>query len=1279
MTYYIRTNLIMSCIRLFISLSLLACFVFPPAFSTSVLDNSFEIDIIQSTTERLVFNVYVPSFTVAEKDGHIFHIPGFSQTASAGEPQLPVHGVTFAIPFGSQAAIQVGVSASKTYSSFNIPPAPEFEPRIQTVNSQSLPVVETTRRRKNADIYAKNAFYPDAFVSLDSTAVLRDQHIQFMRIFPIRYNPVSGIVRHAEHLRVSVQFQKKDDLRTSSSRIESPVYEKTFENILLNKNAAPSMRSHRKKLSRRSSSGLSKQRYKIHIKRPGVYVLNYNQLASAGLPLDSIDPKTFRLYNKGEQVAIHVHGEQDGRFDGSDYIEFIGSPAQNYYENGNVYWLTFDDSPGRRMKRRDGRLQESDPVIDRGVETWHLEKDSLYINEIPVNEKDDHWFWRRVISGQPFRLPLHLTDVADVSFDSCSIRVGLFGYTYVPSIAPDHLTTVFLNSEKIGSGTWDGQRPFEVKGWFPQSALRNGQNEIKIDVETLPDVAYDFQLLDEIKVRYMRSFSATNDSMAFSAEAHGRYRIRVSNWPSDVAHIYNITDPRHAVRIDAYQISSNTLEFADSLSGEEKYLVVSSFQKREPDFIEKTSPPDLSASHNQADYILITHDRFTDQARTMADFRRSQGLTAMVVDVQDIYDQFNHGLKDPRAIKDFLHTAFHQWRAPAPVYVLLLGDASYDFKDHTGNGVSDFVPTHLFLSNTYSFETASDSWFATVSGHDMVPDMHVGRLSVRTTGQAEKAVTDIIDYAKHSDPEPWQKNVLFISDDTDNAGDFEHLTDELIQKTVSDAYHVKKITAAEFDTESNAQKTVMDSLDAGAVIANYMGHGSMVSWAANPRLFHVTDVMDMNNGHRMPLVFTQSCINGYFIYPDAEQRSLGEELLIDGDNGALAVYTGSGFAYLSATQTLALAFYRSIFDGGNAVIGPSTIESKVALLSAHPGKWDHAAFYILFGDPASELHLQPIDKPAPATYNGRITISDEPAPVGTQIFATLYQQHLDGIRLQNDDGSFQEFTIPADDPATNIRDGAAEGDSIYFNAVLPQGDSLQLDPAVVWHSGANETLHLSGVLTGVNQSRLSVDMWLNEKRVSDQRWSEDPVPRNARFSAKIKTFRIERQSPTVELYLDQHVIPSQKYSFKANDKEPKNYDVSFQLPKLADGEHRLLLKIKNKGDVNAIEKKVIFYSQSSLNIDRALAFPNPMQEETAVSYRILNDSPADVTIKIYSLAGRLLKTIQTAGGEVGFNSTLWDGCDKNGDRLANGVYLVRINAREHQEKAAVLTKVIIMN
>ncbi len=1269
----------MSCSRLIILLFLLSCPIISTALSDPVHSNSIKIDIIQSSTDQLTFDVHVPPFTITEADGHTLHIPGCSQTTSAGAPQLPVRGVTLAIPFGSRPAIQVEAFATKTYSSFNILPAPEFEPRMPAVNLQHVPKIESTQRRKNADIYAKNAFYPDAFVSLDSTAVLRDQRIQFLRIFPIRYNPVSGEVQHAEHLRISVQFQKTDEFRPGVSRTESQVYEKTFEKILLNKNVAALMRTHHKRSLRRSAFGFAKQQYKIRIANPGVYALNYNQLASAGLPLDTINPQTFCLYNKGEEVAIHVYGEQDGRFDGNDYIEFVGTSAQNYYESGNVYWLTFGDSAGQRMAVRNGSVQEADPVLGRGFETVHLEKDSLYINEIPVDEKDDHWFWRRVISGQPFQLPLQLDDVANVSFDSCSISVDLFGYTYVPSIAPDHLTSVFLNSQKIGSATWDGQQPFELRGLFSQSLLKNGQNEIKIDVETLPDVAYDFQLLDHIEIRYWRNFSATSDSLAFSAEAHGRQRIHVTGWTAGNACIYNVTDSENVIRIEHHAISSNTLAFADSLSGQEKYVIVSSFQKRAPDFIEKTSAPDLSAPHNQADYILITHDRFMEQAHTLADFRRSQGLITMVVDIQDIYDQFNYGMKDPRAIKDFLHAAFHQWRAPAPVYTLLLGDASYDYKDHTGNGLSDFVPTHLFISNTYSFETASDSWFATVSGHDMVPDMHIGRLSVRTAGQADKAVTDIIDYAKHNDTEPWQENVLFISDDTDNAGDFEHLTDELIQTTVPDAYHVEKIYAADFETEIDAQKAVMDSLDAGAVITNYMGHGSMVSWAANPRLFHVTDVPNMNNAHRMPLVFTQSCINGYFIYPDDEQTSLGEELLINGQNGALAVFTGSGFAYLSATQTLALAFYNSVFDGGNAVVGPAATESRLALLSAHPGKYDHAAFYILFGDPASEVHLQPAEKPAPATYNGMITINDEPAPISTRIFAQLYQQRFGGVTLQGDDGLFQNLSIPADDPATNIRDGAAEGDSIRFRAVLPQGDSLRLEPLVVWHSGANETVHLSGVLTGVHESGISVDMWFNEQRVNEHYWQGDPVPRNARFSATIQTPKMHLQPPTVELQLDEHVVPSQNYSFQANHKKPQTFDVWFQLPEIKDGEHHLVLKVKKANDVNVLKKELTFTTQSELTIDRALAFPNPMQEETAISYRILNDIPADVTIKIYSLAGRLLRAIQNASGEVGFNSTPWDGRDKNGDRLANGVYLVRIHAREHQERATGVTKVIVMN
>ena len=83
------------------------------------------------------------------------------------------------------------------------------------------------------------------------------------------------------------------------------------------------------------------------------------------------------------------------------------------------------------------------------------------------------------------------------------------------------------------------------------------------------------------------------------------------------------------------------------------------------------APSDLRDIHNGADYIIITHNNFIHDVQPLVDFRSQQGLRTKVVDVENIYDAFNHGILNPNAIREFLKYAYYNWQPPAPTYVLL--------------------------------------------------------------------------------------------------------------------------------------------------------------------------------------------------------------------------------------------------------------------------------------------------------------------------------------------------------------------------------------------------------------------------------------------------------------------------------------------------------------------------------------------------------------------------------------------------------------------------------
>ena len=109
--------------------------------------------------------------------------------------------------------------------------------------------------------------------------------------------------------------------------------------------------------------------YKIQTATTGIYRIPASRLTVLGIPLKRINPHYLRLYHRGEEVAIWVAGEQDGRLDSEDYLDFLGlkngewastgiaipNPYANTYSDTTAFFLVY--TPGEKGKRMASPLQ----------------------------------------------------------------------------------------------------------------------------------------------------------------------------------------------------------------------------------------------------------------------------------------------------------------------------------------------------------------------------------------------------------------------------------------------------------------------------------------------------------------------------------------------------------------------------------------------------------------------------------------------------------------------------------------------------------------------------------------------------------------------------------------------------------------------------------------------------------------------------------------------------------------------------------------------------------
>ena len=131
-------------------------------------------------------------------------------------------------------------------------------------------------------------------------------------------------------------------------------------------------------------------------------------------------------------------------------------------------------------------------------------------------------------------------------------------------------------------------------------------------------------------------------------------------------------------------------------------------------------------------------------------------------------------------------------------------------------------------------------------------------------------------------------------------------------------------------------------------------------------------------------------------------------------------------------------------------------------------------------------------------------------------------------------------------------------------------------------------------------------------------------------------------------------------------------------PVLSDGEHKFrYISFDNN---NNFADTVVHYLtvNPELKILDLKNYPNPMKNETNfIVYLTGNMPPSKSRIRIFTVAGRLIKTIEPPLN-IGFNQVFWDGRDEDGDYLANGVYFYKLITEGNNKKESSLQKLVIL-
>ena len=930
----------------------------------STLPPGFQI--ISTTPDSLVLDIQTPSYrrnetTAGGQTCQNLQVDGYSQDSLPGEPALPSIGVMFGIqPEVTPSYVIQAIETIDLPGSFHL--CPVATPIIQR-DLDGMVLNQGELLTENKANYSQDAFFPSQPVELVVNGMIRSQLVASLNFSPLQYNPVTQVVRIVTSIEIEVQLGKNDFTGSPKGLVDEGFFEAVLQKTLINYDQArywrtPVQQTPSVTTDPFSSTNMDHPAYKIQVDQDGLYQVTYSALQAAGVPVEGLDPRTFILFNQGVEIPIYVFGEGDGVFDSTDYLLFYGQKIDTKFTSINFYWLSWGNGNGIRMPIQDGTVHGgTSPVSFRT--TLHNEEDSIYLSDSPSGPQNDHWYWflLNAYNGPVSHDFTFMLQNVITTTSTATVRGLLKSY----SANPEHHTLILLNGNPIDDHYWPSGSEYAFSFDIPASYLIEGINTLTITARCDGDITIDYQLVNWFEIDYDHTYTAENDLLGFSQPDQWQYLI--SGFITSTIDVFEVSNPLAPVRFLGGNIipdgSFYQINFEQAITGDHSYLVTSPSRWHHPLAITEDIPSNLKDPGNTADYIIITHADFLGAIQPLAAYRASQGFRVRVVDVQDIYDEFNGGVFDPQAIQSFLSYTYSNWVAPAPSFVLLVGDGHIDFKNNYGNSGPFYIPPYLGEFDPWVGETASDNRYVTISGSDILADMYIGRLPVNNVAETTAMVDKILSYAQAPIQGDWNTHLTFVADNADSGGNFPVHSD-LIADHLPSGYTADKIyySLPPYQSAADAQAAIIDAINQGRLIIHFTGHASIPYWASE-KLLSVTSIASLTNTDTYPLFLPMTCQEGYFIRPTVP--SLAESLVRVSGKGAIASFSPAGFGLANGHDILAQGIYQAFFNDGTTQFGAATTFAKFYLAANGPGFGDLIDTYNLLGDPASQLKISPTD------------------------------------------------------------------------------------------------------------------------------------------------------------------------------------------------------------------------------------------------------------------------------------------------------------------------------
>ncbi|HEX8290095.1 MAG TPA: C25 family cysteine peptidase [Pyrinomonadaceae bacterium] len=651
---------------------------------------------------------------------------------------------------------------------------------------------------------------------------------------------------------------------------------------------------------------------KIGVKKEGLHRVTRAQLAAAGFDVNA-DSGTWKLFMNGVEQAIIVGGN-------GDYIEFYGKTLDTPESDTQYYFLIAGGASGKRMNTTALRPIAGRVPARNYNQAFIFKERTNYFNSI-LNGDAENYFGR-IVNNVGATITFNLNAV-DFSIPEAVMRLSLQGGTITA-----HEIKVTLNDQELASVTGNYNELLTKEYRISTQLLREGANTLKLTAVT------GTSLFDSVRINYNRRYTAQQNQLFFYTQNYKEANL--DGFTSANIRVFDMTDSNNPSLLNNLKVQQSANGFGvtvPSHRGRVMYAVEDAAVLT-PASVTANNASNLATAAHNAELVVISHKNFLTQAGAWANHRRSQGVTAEVVDVEDVFDEFSFGAPTALAIRGFLQYAKSNWQTP-PKYVLLVGDASNDPRNYRGYGYYNLVPTKL-VDTLYS-ETGSDDSLADFN-NDGLAELAIGRIPARTPQDVTDALAKVTNF-EASVAQAHARGALFASDQTDAYYNFEEFSQRLagnLPATMPKTF-VNRATP-------NSQAILVNELNSGRFLVNYSGHGNIAVWASTG-FFGKTNAQQLSNANNLSVFVMLSCLNGFFI--DPQEDGLSETLLKTNSGGAVAAWSSTGLTTPDIQEIMATRFYKQISAGNITRLGDLINDAKTTISSGR----DVRLSWVLLGDP----------------------------------------------------------------------------------------------------------------------------------------------------------------------------------------------------------------------------------------------------------------------------------------------------------------------------------------